>query len=567
MPGLVKIRIGARLFLGFGFLVILMGALSWVSVLSVNQINGDLNQINLVNSRLQRFAINFRGSVHDRAIAIRDVVLTDNASQRQDVTTLIEKLASYYTENEKQMGDLVIAVNASSDERQILAKIAAVQAKTNPLVAEIIKLRSSGETDSARSILLNQASGDFKDWLKAINEFIDFEEAANKSVGAEVSAIASGYQTIALAILGGALVLAIGAALVVARSITVPIDLIGTAMHSLSGGNLTVVIPCVERGDELGKIARSLDVFKGSMTENKEMRDQQSEGEKLGAERRRQERRAIAEQFRTKMGSLADSFDTSSGEVSKAARDLSVTAEETSRQAQAVSGAAEQAAASVQTVAASTEEMSSSIREIASQVARSSEVANVAAAEAARTESEVKALSEAASKIGEVVDLINNIASQTNLLALNATIEAARAGEAGRGFAVVASEVKQLAAQTARATDEIGSKITEIQSATSRTVGSIDKIVSVVSQIQQISMIVSRAIEEQGAATGEISSSTQRAARGTEDVTNNINGVGQSAEMTRVASTHLMGMSNNLSTKAVQLQKEVADFVKQLQAS
>jgi methyl-accepting chemotaxis protein len=211
--------------------------------------------------------------------------------------------------------------------------------------------------------------------------------------------------------------------------------------------------------------------------------------------------------------------------------------------------------------------MSSSIREIASQVARSSEVANIAAAEASRTESEVKALSEAASKIGEVVDLINNIASQTNLLALNATIEAARAGEAGRGFAVVASEVKQLAAQTARATDEIGSKISEIQSATSRTVGSIDKIVNVVSQIQEISVIVSRAIEEQGAATGEISSSTQRAARGTEEVTNNINGVGQSAEMTRVASSHLMGMSNNLSAQAVQLQKEVADFVKQLQAS
>jgi methyl-accepting chemotaxis protein len=178
----------------------------------------------------------------------------------------------------------------------------------------------------------------------------------------------------------------------------------------------------------------------------------------------------------------------------------------------------------------------------------------------------VKALSEAATKIGEVVDLINNIAGQTNLLALNATIEAARAGEAGRGFAVVASEVKQLAAQTARATEEIGSKINEIQSATNRTVGSIDKIVGTVAQIQQISTVIASAIEEQGAATGEISSNTQLAARGTEDVTNNINGVGRAAEMTGSASTQLMGLAGNLNTQAADLQKEVTEFVKQLRA-
>jgi methyl-accepting chemotaxis protein len=210
--------------------------------------------------------------------------------------------------------------------------------------------------------------------------------------------------------------------------------------------------------------------------------------------------------------------------------------------------------------------MSASIREIAGQVAKSSEVANTAAGEASRTEADVKALSEAATKIGEVVDLINNIAGQTNLLALNATIEAARAGEAGRGFAVVASEVKQLAAQTARATEEIGSKINEIQSATNRTVGSIDKIVGTVAQIQQISTVIASAIEEQGAATGEISSNTQLAARGTEDVTNNINGVGRAAEMTGSASTQLMGLAGNLNTQAADLQKEVTEFVKQLRA-
>jgi methyl-accepting chemotaxis protein len=178
----------------------------------------------------------------------------------------------------------------------------------------------------------------------------------------------------------------------------------------------------------------------------------------------------------------------------------------------------------------------------------------------------VKALSEAAAKIGEVVDLINNIAGQTNLLALNATIEAARAGEAGRGFAVVASEVKQLASQTARATEEIRTKIEEIQSATNRTVGSIDNIVRTIGDIRQISTVIASAIEEQGAATRDISSNTHLAARGTEDVTNNINGVSRAAEMTGAASTQLMGLSGNLSTQATELQYEVADFVKQLRA-
>jgi methyl-accepting chemotaxis protein len=210
--------------------------------------------------------------------------------------------------------------------------------------------------------------------------------------------------------------------------------------------------------------------------------------------------------------------------------------------------------------------MAASIREIANQVTKSTEVSNTAASEAAQTESDVRALSQAATKIGEVVDLINNIAGQTNLLALNATIEAARAGEAGRGFAVVASEVKQLAAQTAHATGEIGAKIAEIQQATERTVGSITRIVATVTDIQTISTIIASAIEEQGAATGEIAANTQRAAHGTEAVSDNITGVGRSAEMTGAASVQLMSLSSTLTDSAGGLQKDVADFIRQVRA-
>jgi methyl-accepting chemotaxis protein len=306
------------------------------------------------------------------------------------------------------------------------------------------------------------------------------------------------------------------AVFVVMTTLTSPLKVLVDAMAKMSKGDLAVVVQGADRKDEIGSVARTLEVFRSGLLETEQLRMEAQATEAQNAEKLRKARHQIADQFQAKMAALADAFGKSSHEVSEAARNLSATAEETARQAQAVSGAAEEASVNVQTVAASTEEMTASVREIASQVSKSAAVANTAASEAARTESDVRALSEAATKIGEVVELINNIAGQTNLLALNATIEAARAGEAGKGFAVVASEVKQLAAQTAKATEEISSKINEIQQATNRTVGSIERIVNTVSDIQSISTMISAAIEEQGAATGEIASNTQLAARGTE---------------------------------------------------
>jgi methyl-accepting chemotaxis protein len=367
-------------------------------------------------------------------------------------------------------------------------------------------------------------------------------------------------------VFGGLAVVMVIAVLAAIFGISGPVKKLNDIMSAMAAGKLDVTVTGTERRDEIGSMSRTVEGFRKSLLETERMRELTAQTEAKIADERRQSRNQFADLFQTKIGALANAFAKSSAEVSDAAKNLSATADETSRRAQAVSGAAEEASANVQTVAASTEEMSASIREIAGQVAKSSEIANAAANEASRTETDVRALSEAATKIGEVVDLINNIASQTNLLALNATIEAARAGEAGRGFAVVASEVKQLASQTARATEEIGSKINEIQQATDRTVGSIDKIVGTVAQIQQISTVIAAAIEEQGAATGEISSNTQLAARGTEDVTSNISGVGRAAEMTGSASTQLMGLAGNLDAQAGNLQKEVAEFVKQLRA-
>jgi methyl-accepting chemotaxis protein len=359
----------------------------------------------------------------------------------------------------------------------------------------------------------------------------------------------------------------IGSAAYSVLGVARPIQRLTSAMEAMSRGDLAVTVAGGGRGDEIGDQARTLEVFRQGLSEAERMRAGQAEQERLAAERERAARFQLADRFEGSMGALAERFVDSSSEVAQAARNLSATAEETARQAQAVSGAAEEATANVQTVAAGAEELTASIREINTQVTRSAKIAGEAAEEAERTDGKVRALNAAAVKIGDVVNLIKDIAEQTNLLALNATIEAARAGDAGRGFAVVASEVKQLAAQTAKATDEIADKIGEIQSATDETVTSIGRIVATIGTIRQVTSSIAGAVEEQGAATGEIASNTQRAAAGASAVTQNIAGVGQAAEMTGAASTQLMTLSANLQDQSGELQREVATFVAGLRAA
>jgi len=369
-------------------------------------------------------------------------------------------------------------------------------------------------------------------------------------------------------LIGGAAAIVAGivVAWFIGSGISRPVTGLVTSMRAMAGGNLAVAVSGTKRGDELGVMARAVETFREGLAETERLKSEAQLTETRNAERLVAERGKIADQFEARMGRLANSFTKAARIMADASTNLSLTAEQTSRQASAVAGAAEAAATSVQTAAASTEEMSASIGEIGAQVQQAADVSQTASQEAARTETEVRALADAASKIGEVVELINNIASQTNLLALNATIEAARAGEMGKGFAVVALEVKQLAAQTSKATDEIGQKIGEIQQATHTTVGSIEKIVCTIGLIREISINIASAIEEQGAATREIASNTHRAALGTEQVTTNIAGVNTAARQTGEASNKLMELSTDLSSQASELQEEVSTFVSQLRA-
>lgn len=402
---------------------------------------------------------------------------------------------------------------------------------------------------------------------KAFRQLTTKVEADNSRLSDQLSEQTARAIKVTLAVILAAIVAVIGAAIVVLkRSVVAPITASVRAVEALGAGNLEVTIAGQERHDEVGLIAKALEILRGQLRAADLLRAETAEREEI--ERKRLKRREeIATTFISRMQALASDFSRSSGDVADSARNLSATAEETSRQAQAVAAAAEQASANVQTVAASAEEMATSIHEITAQVEHSAQVAEAAYREVESSNSRISGLATAAASIGDVINLIKGIADQTNLLALNATIEAARAGEAGKGFAVVAAEVKQLADQTSKATGEIGSKISEIQISTDGTVKSMSEIRRVIGDIKSIASAIAAAVEEQGAATSEIARNCQQAATGTTQVTQNINGVGHAAEMTGSASTQLMSLSGGLLNQANDLGKVVNAFVSDLNAA
>ena len=434
-----------------------------------------------------------------------------------------------------------------------------------------IRIASTGMNteSSARALALMQQTcapnlRQLSDTLVALNTKIEANTDAKSDELTRVTYF-SVYTTLAL-ILAGTLIVLAAAVILVRRGVVNPLRAQMSVMSDLGAGKLDITVPDADRKDEVGAIAKSLEVLRAQLADAEQVRQDQVRRD--AEERARLDKRnSLAERFVNRMTELAAAFAASSHQVAGSARDLSATAEQTAQQAQNVTQAAELAASNVQTVAASSEELAASVREITGQVSQSAQVADTAFQEAERSNQRITELAQAASAIGDVVSLIKGIADQTNLLALNATIESARAGEAGRGFAVVASEVKELATQTARATEEISIKITEVQSSTRETVSSMAEIMRVISNMKQISSSIAGAVEEQGAATAEIAHNCQRAANGTQDVTSNITGVGQSAQLTGSASTELLALSEGLSAQAADVREAVETFVVELKAA
>jgi len=310
-----------------------------------------------------------------------------------------------------------------------------------------------------------------------------------------------------------------------------------------------------------------MEVFKNSLIETDRLRTEQKEADARAALARTDEMQRLADEFQGALGNIVDTVSSASTELEAAAGTLTRTADETQRLSAVVASASEEASANVQSVAGATQEMTSSVDEIARQVQESSRITAEAVQQANKTDARITELSNAASRIGDVVKLITAIAEQTNLLALNATIEAARAGEAGRGFAVVAQEVKALAAQTAKATDEIGTQISSMQSATQDSVASIKEISGTISRVSEIAAAIAAAVEEQGATTQEIFRNVQHAANGTAEVAGNITNVNRGASETGAASGQVLASAQSLARESAKLKVEVEKFVSRVRAA
>jgi methyl-accepting chemotaxis protein len=358
-----------------------------------------------------------------------------------------------------------------------------------------------------------------------------------------------------------------GSALFSVLSIARPIRRIGDVLLQLAGGNKAVDIPYTARGDEVGDNARAARTFRDNLIRIERMEAAQKDQEAAAAAQRKQEMIRLAGAFEDAVGGIINSVSVASQQLESAAGTLSGTAEETEQLSGMVAAASEEASANVGAVASAAEEMSASVVEIGRQVHDSSRIAGDAVKQAERTDARINELLMAAGRIGDVVKLITAIAEQTNLLALNATIEAARAGESGRGFAVVASEVKALAAQTARATDEISAQIAGMQTATEDSVGAIKEIGATISRISDISTTIAATIEEQGAATAEIARNVSEAAKGTVEVADKIAQVSHGASATGSASTQVLASARSLSTESGRLKNEVAKFLDTVRAA
>jgi methyl-accepting chemotaxis protein len=338
------------------------------------------------------------------------------------------------------------------------------------------------------------------------------------------------------------------------------------AQAGAGGAALDAPIAGTERADEIGDMSRAVVVFRDGLA--RAAAAAQAEAA-MQAEKAARITRVdtLLQQFESEIGQLTDALGRASTQLEGTARSMTATADEATDQATSVAAAAEQASSGVRTVAVAAEELTSSISEIARQVAQSTEITGRAVDDARRTDTIVRTLADGARRIGDVVDLISSIASQTNLLALNATIEAARAGESGRGFAVVAAEVKSLATQTARATEDIGGQIGQIQSATQEAVQAIQAITSTVDEVGRITTSIASAIEQQRAATAEIARNVQQTAGSTQDVTQTIAGVSRSAEAVGRAADGVLTAAADLSVQTDAISRNVAGFVEGIRAA
>ena len=392
------------------------------------------------------------------------------------------------------------------------------------------------------------------------------QTAATAAQSAVEETIGQSHETLYLSV-GIILAAGIVLSLLLARSLTGPLARVTAALQALAAGDRAVMVPETGRRDEIGAMAKTAQVFKDNALAMERMRGENIEQKERTDTERRGAILGMAADFEKTVGAIIATVSASASELEASATTLTQTADTTQKLSTTVASASEEASSNVQSVAAATEQMAASVTEIGRQVHESNRIASEAVGQAQKTDERITKLAQAAARIGDVTQLITSIAEQTNLLALNATFEAARAGASGKGFAVVAQEVKQLAAQTAKATSEIATQIAEMQSATQDSVAAIKEIGGTIGRISEIATTIASAIEEQGAATQEITRNVQHAAASTSEVAANITAVNRGASDTGSASAQVLSSAKSLSNESHQLRSAVGRFLATVRAA
>ncbi|WP_349367372.1 methyl-accepting chemotaxis protein [Salinarimonas sp.] len=559
MSRFARLSISIKLMIPIALFVVLTAAIGLFAVLQLGALNATTQQVVEDDAETLYLAARVSENMTRSQLAAYEIMWASSEAER---TRLTELQGAELAEAQRRLASL-----ATLRPGPQTSEIVSSQQMYAETLAQVASIALASGPEAAQATLEMVAVPLFERIDEVLEEVV-MTQRRNLGTAAESSQSAfeqSRLTTLAVVAIG-AILAAVIAFVLVRVQVAGPVRAMTGTMARLAEGDLSVEVPSAGRGDEIGAMARAVGVFKESALERERLAAAE-QAEQAAKERRAETLDALMRGFEGKTKALVETLSAAAGEMEKTARAMSSTAEEATSRTAAVAASAEQTSANVQTVAVATEELAASAKEIGAQVTHSAEIARTAVARASETNATVEALDESASRIGDVVELISQIAGQTNLLALNATIEAARAGEAGKGFAVVAAEVKNLAEQTSRATEEIAAQISRIQGSTKDAVAAIQGIGTTISEVSDIATAIASAVEEQQSATREIARNVSEAARGTEEVTGNIGDVQGAASQTGAAAAQVLSAADALARDTDALASEVQTFLTEIKAA
>ena len=592
-----SLKIGTRFALASAASMLLLAGLTATSIRKVQRIDANLTQMNDVNSVKQRYAINFRGSVHDRAIALRDVALVTERSELDAAVQQIERLAANYAASAGPLDAMLARDDATPDERTIVDSLKATEGRTQPLIAAVVARRAAGDVAGAQSLLLTQARPEFITWLRQINLFIDLQETKNKAIATETRDVAASFTRLSLLLAGAALVLTLGVAVGMARSIK-PLEVLTGVMSRMAGGDYTLDVVGADRGDEIGDIARAVVVFRESgstrLRLEAEARTRQAEYEAsqqasaAAAAATHAEMQQVVREMADALGGMArgdltvrvtepaagsayaalmTDFNTAverlasqMAQVDAAAEQVTAAGGEITAGSQALAHGAASQASSLQDVVQSVEMVAESARQSAGNAKEAHGLTRSARAHAeegsARMERLTAAISEsrvASAETAKIVRTIEEIAFQTNLLALNAAVEAARAGDAGRGFAVVAEEVRSLALRSAEASKSTASLIERGEASAERGVQLNAEVLASLTTIRQ-------EVDRVAVVMAEISSAAEQQVEGVVQIKTAVDHINSITQQVAANAEESASAAAELDSQAQTLRDTVSQF-------